>query len=91
MEVIPPVFKSDEWELILVTYDECIFYANDGKKRIWVDDGEMLLRKKGNGRSIMVSEFLSKACGRLKLSEEEIEKNPDILTEAHYYLLLGKN
>ena len=91
MEVIPPVLKPDERELILVTHDECIFYANDGKKRIWVDDGEMPLRKKGNGRSIMVSEFLSEACGRLKLSEEEIERNPDIPIEARCYLLPGKN
>ena len=34
IEVILPVLKSNERELILVTHDECIFYANDGKKRI---------------------------------------------------------
>lgn len=71
MEPIPPALGTGERELILVTHDECIFYSNDGKKRIWVSDGEKPLRKKGNGRSIMVSEFLLEACGRLQLSEEE--------------------
>ena len=91
MKAIPPVLRSGEQELILVTHDECIFYTNDGKKKIWVADGEMPLRKKGNGKSIMVSEFFSETCGRLKLSEEEAARNPDIPTEACCYLLPGKN
>ena len=32
IEVIPPVLKPNERELILVTHDKYIFYANDGKK-----------------------------------------------------------
>ena len=59
---------------MLVVHDECIFYSNDGKCGIWVKNGEMPLRKKGNGRSIMVSEFLTEVNGRLCLQQSEIEK-----------------
>ena len=91
MDAIPPVLRPEERELILITHDECIFYTNDRKKKIWIPDDEMLLRKKGNGKSIMVSEFLSEACGQLKLSEEEATRNPNIPTEARCYLLPDKN
>ena len=91
MDAILPVLRPEERELILITHDKCIFYTNDGKKKIWIPDGEMLLRKKGNEKSIMVSEFLLEACGWLKLSEEEATRNPNIPTEARCYLLPGKN
>jgi len=91
IDAILPVLRPEKWELILITHDECIFYTNDGKKKIWISDGEMLLRKKGNRKSIMVSEFLLEACGQLKLSEEEATRNPNIPTEARCYLLSGKN
>ncbi len=42
----------------------------------------MLLQKKGNGRSIMVSEFLTEINGRLRLQQEDIEKYPNIPKEA---------
>ena len=51
----------------------------------------MLLQKKGNGKLIMISEFLSEACGQLKLSKEEAARNLDIPIEVHCYLLPGKN
>src|SRR6266516_1005464 len=63
MEMIPPALAIGERELIFVTHDECIFYSNDGKRRIWVADENMPLQKKANKRLIMVSEFFSKACG----------------------------
>ncbi|CAG8624712.1 23268_t:CDS:2 [Cetraspora pellucida] len=81
MEPIPPVLGVGERELILVTHDKCSFCANDGKKEIWMHDEKMPLRKKGNGKSIMVSEFLLEVCERLQLSEEE-KKNPNIPAEA---------
>ncbi len=39
----------------------------------------------------MVSEFLTKACGRLKLTAEQIENHLDIPEEAWVYLKLKKN
>ena len=54
MERKPPILESDDKEIILITHDECVFYSNDGKRGVWAKSGELPLRKKGNGRSIMV-------------------------------------
>ncbi|PKC04462.1 hypothetical protein RhiirA5_379360 [Rhizophagus irregularis] len=91
MDKILPNLQNSEKEHILVTYDECIFYSNDGKREVWAKTGELLLRKKGNGRSIMVNEFLTEACRRLKLNAQTIENYPNIPQEARVYLIPGKN
>ncbi|RIA91491.1 hypothetical protein C1645_692632, partial [Glomus cerebriforme] len=71
MERIPPILEISEKEVILVTHNECIFYSNNGKRDVWAKSGELPLRKKGNRRSIIVSEFLSEECGRLKLNPQQ--------------------
>ncbi|RGB29964.1 hypothetical protein C1646_765953 [Rhizophagus diaphanus] len=53
--------------------------------------GNSSLRKKGQGKSIIVSEFLLKIIDRLKLSEEEIILNPNVSIEARKFLKSGKN
>ena len=82
LEPIPPILGSDEKEIILVTHDECIFYSYDGKRGVWVRNGELPLKKKGNGRCIMVSEFLTEIGGRLHLSQDQTANNPDVPNEA---------
>ncbi|CAG8630957.1 1870_t:CDS:2, partial [Scutellospora calospora] len=62
-------------------YDKCVFYSNDGKRGIWMPDRNMLLRKKGNKKSIMVNKFLLEECGQLKLSEEEIRIHLNVSTK----------
>src|SRR2546421_9985020 len=91
MEQIPPTLGPNDKEIVLVTHDECIFYSNDGKRGIWAKSGELPLRKKGNGRSIMVSEFLTEAHGRLCLSDEQIFNHRNTPKEARVYLQPGKN
>src|SRR6266536_1971587 len=91
MKRILPVLGSDDKEIILVTHDECIFYSNDGKRGVWAKSGELPLRKKGNGRSIMVSEFLTEAYGRLCLSDEQVFDHRNVPKEARVYLQPGKN
>ncbi|PKB92174.1 hypothetical protein RhiirA5_247938, partial [Rhizophagus irregularis] len=80
-----------EKERVLVVHDECIFYLNDGKRELWTKNGEMPLRKKGNGRSIMVSEFLTEIDGCLHLKQADIKKHPYITEEAQYFLKPGIN
>ena len=63
MERILPTLGPNEKEIIFVTHDECVFYSNDGKRGIWAKSGELPLRKKGNGHSIMISEFLIEEYG----------------------------
>ena len=91
MEQISPILEPDDKEVILVTHDECIFYSNDGKRGVWVKSGELPLRKKGNGRSIMVSEFLTEECGRLKLNLQQHQENPFIPEEVRIYLQPDKD
>jgi len=91
MDRVQPNLTEGEKERILVTHDECIFYSNDGKRGIWAKDGEMPLRKKGNGRSILVSEFLTEINGRLQIPLDEVEKYPSVPKEARCYLKPGKN
>ncbi len=91
MKRIYPNLPEGEKERILVTHDECIFYFNDGKRGVWAKNGELPLRKKGNGRSIMVSEFLTEIDGRLCLQQTNILQNPNIPEEARCYLKPGKN
>ncbi len=59
MDRICPDLSKGEKKRVLIVHDECIFYSNDGKHGLWTRNGEMPLRKKGNRRSIMVSEFLT--------------------------------
>ena len=76
-----PIFSGDNLEevtwsdnnvqlLIFVTHDESIFSAYDRSWSLWIPDGEQPLRKKGNGRSIHVNDFLTDVCDRLALPDE---------------------
>jgi hypothetical protein len=59
------------FRLILVTHDESTFYENDCRKIHWMPkDAKAVAEKKGEGQSIMVSEFLTSEWGRLVHGEE---------------------
>ncbi|OAD65386.1 hypothetical protein PHYBLDRAFT_153472 [Phycomyces blakesleeanus NRRL 1555(-)] len=53
-------------KLVIVTHDESTFYAHDGKVDMWLEEGESHIRKKGQGRSLMVSEFQEDMLDQLK-------------------------
>ncbi|PKB93889.1 hypothetical protein RhiirA5_303669, partial [Rhizophagus irregularis] len=91
MKRIPPTLGPNDKEIVLIIYNECVFYSNDGKRGVWAKFREFPLRKKGNGCSIMVSEFLSEECGQLKLNAQQIQENPFIPKEACTYLQPGKD
>lgn len=76
---------------LFITHDECLFYANDDRPIVWAPIGEPPLRKKGQGKSIMVSDFLLETIGRLKLTPEQSVLNPNIPVEARKFLKPGKN
>ena len=50
--------EGSRW-VVIVTHDESTFHVNDGRRQMWLQDEENPLRPKGNGRGIMVSEFLT--------------------------------
>ncbi len=96
-----PIFSEDNLEkitwpgnniqkLILVTHDECIFSAYDESRSLWIPDGEQPLRKKGNGHSIHVSDFLTDVCGHFALPDE-MQASDDFPREACVIMHSGKN
>jgi len=79
-------------------HDESIFRANDLRRRVYVRDGKMPLRKKGHGRAIHVSDFIVEQTGRLALSEAQLRQNAALPesqqlkhTDAREIIYPGKN
>ena len=66
MILIEPILNESDKRHILVTHDESVFYANDGKKTFWEPTGHQPLRKKGADLSLHVSDFLIEIDGQLK-------------------------
>lgn len=63
--------------LILVTHDESTFYQNDERKTHWVHSSTTATPKpKGNGQSLMVSDFLTVEWGRLCDGNECVSSFP---------------
>jgi hypothetical protein len=57
---------SHSLPLILVTHDESVFFQNDERKSCWGhQDTQPAPKPKGEGQSLMVSDFLSPEWGRL--------------------------
>ena len=52
---IAPDLNPGEVETVLVFHDETCYAANDGKRCLWLEEGEQVLRKKGDGKSVMVA------------------------------------
>jgi hypothetical protein len=62
-----PTLSEDECPLVIITHDESTFYENDRTTRRWVPMEETPVpQPKGEGASIMVSDFISPVFGRLK-------------------------
>ena len=66
--------------LVLVTHDKLVFFQNDERKSCWGhQDGQPAPRPKGEGQSLMVSDFLSSEWGCLCDSKRCV-KSPYFLT-----------
>ena len=57
--------------LVLIYHDESTFHANEGQGTMWVEDGNLPIRPKSQGRGIMVSDFVTEHDGLLQLTMEE--------------------
>jgi hypothetical protein len=68
MEPVPTALMGKEH--IPVFQDESIFHTNEFRHRVWIPEGKQPLRKKGNGRSIHVLDFITQD-GRLALTEDD--------------------
>ncbi len=84
------LLKDDEKEYMLVTYDEIIFYANDSCKSEWAPTNEQPLRKKEQGLSIHVNDFLYEIIERLYLQVKQNNES-NIPYKARKIIHPGKN
>jgi hypothetical protein len=71
--VLEGKYRGQAFRLILVTHDESTFYANDRRPTGWISKSEKgKPQPKGEGQSIMVSDFLTLEWGRLVDDDEYI-------------------
>ncbi|ETV88490.1 hypothetical protein H257_00074 [Aphanomyces astaci] len=65
MATVDLLTATNEPEIVWITHDESVFYANDDGNKGWPQIDNHDLHKKGRGCSIMVSDFLCPCHGRL--------------------------
>ncbi|TFY76443.1 hypothetical protein EWM64_g7570 [Hericium alpestre] len=67
-----PVPQGPRFRLYLITHDESTFFQNDRRKKVWSHpDQGPTPQPKGEGDSLMVSDFLCPDFGRLKFGDDE--------------------
>jgi len=74
-QVQEPLLEPEERRMVQITHDECAFHAHDGKKSLWLQDEEQVLRKKGEGRALMVSGFVCPCHGLVDAEYLSVGKN----------------
>ncbi|CAL1705208.1 unnamed protein product [Somion occarium] len=83
LEPILPILADDEKEHVIVPHDECLFSANNQHRHLWLAGDQQPLRKKGNGHSVHVSDFILEPCGCLALNAEEIAMQEKLPAHLH--------
>ena len=86
---------SNRQPIIFITHDESTFNANDGRWQVWQEKNHSILRPKGRGKGIMVSDFLLPWSQLNLLSLSDTDQNElvssEIPLEAVEYFEYGKN
>ena len=98
LEPVEPNLPPGEKLHVPVFHDESICRSNELRRRVWVQNGKMPLRKKGEGRSIHISEFIVEETGRIAVNEEQCQINSGlppaqrlVTTDAREIIYPGKN
>lgn len=50
-------------EVVLIYHDESTFHSNDGQGWLWAEAGKQPIRPRGQGRGIMVSDYIDELFG----------------------------
>ena len=78
---------------VLIFHDESIFHSNDDQRWMWGEKGKIILKPKGQGRGIMVSDFIDEHNGYLAFTDAEYEQGkqtyPDLQQQARKLLKYG--
>ena len=100
LELKPLDLPASAQEHILIVQDESIFHVNDHARSVYLAEGQNVLRQKGNGHAIHVSDFLDKKSltGRLSLLHEQLLEHEKLkpecklkVTDACKIIYPGKN
>ena len=83
LDRIPPMLQPGEREHVLIMQDETTFHTNEYHQCIWLVQDQQPIWKKGNGRMIHVSDFISETIGRIRLFKDQIADQL-MLPEEHY-------
>ncbi|KAF8587728.1 hypothetical protein K439DRAFT_1652205 [Ramaria rubella] len=75
LEPIEPTLGPGDRLHVPVYHDESICRSNALWRRVWVRNGRMPLRKKGEGHAIHISDFVVEHTGRIVLNEEQRQIN----------------
>eukprot|EP00474_Spongospora_subterranea_P004962 CRZ05420.1 hypothetical protein [Spongospora subterranea] len=76
-----PELQDAEKPVVLVAHDESCFSSFEGKQTIWMEKDRQPLRPKGQGKSIMVSEFLCECHGRLAQTPVQQLLHPELVKQ----------
>jgi len=84
MTEVEPDLGAGVKKLVMVTHDECAFHAHDAQNRLWLGKEEQVLRKKGAGKTLMISGFMCPCHGVVHQKDFEPGKNCEgYWTSAH--------
>lgn len=72
LEPIQPTLKPGEKQHILVYHDRSIHCSKKLQQRVWVKNGKIPLRKKGQWREIHASDFITEMRGHLSLLQQQV-------------------
>ena len=67
----PPAQPSTFKKLVLIFHDESTFHSNDDQGWMWGEKNKIVIKPKGQGRGLMVSDFIDEYTGFLALTEDE--------------------
>ena len=65
---------SESKQLVLLYHDESTFHSNEDQGWVWAEKWSQQIKPKGQGRGIMVSDFIDEHNGYLQLTDEEYEE-----------------
>jgi hypothetical protein len=68
---------------VTINHDEMSVATNEQHCGMWLVGGQQPLRKKGNGRSIHVSDFILEVTEHLMLSNTQLEEQVQLPPEQH--------
>ena len=85
-----PFIGPQRRPVVLLFHDESTFHSNEDQGWMWGEKGKQPIRPKGQGKGIMVSDFVDEFNGLLALTDEEFRRGyPNLCQKARVLLKYG--